>query len=149
MEKLYLLRHAKSSRDNPVLRDYDRPLNARGISQAGAMGRYFRENTFKIDGILCSGAVRTRQTLKLLLKFYDYRGEIEYSDEVYASSVPILKNLILKANSDSLLLVGHNPEIETLAGNLTGLNLVMPTCQLAVIGMKERSLEIFTRPESF
>jgi len=146
MKKLYLLRHAKSSWDNPALRDYDRPLNARGRRQAGAMGRFFQEKAFEIDGILCSGALRTRQTLDLLLEFYDYRGEIEYRDEIYASTVSTLKSLIRQVDLDSLLLIGHNPEIEALAGDLTGQSLIMPTCQLAVIDMEMGNLTIFTRP---
>ncbi|NLL91072.1 MAG: histidine phosphatase family protein [Ruminococcaceae bacterium] len=148
MKKLYLLRHAKSSWDNPMLRDYDRPLNARGKRQANAMGRFFQEKAFKIDGIICSGAARTRQTLDLILEFYDYRGEIEYSDEIYASTVSVLKEIVLHAKYDSLLLIGHNPEIEALAGCLTDLDLIMPTCQLAVIDIKKRNLEIFIRPEN-
>jgi len=147
MKKLYLLRHAKSSWDNPALRDYDRPLNTRGRKQARAMGRFFQENAFAIDGILCSGALRTRQTLDLILESYDYRGEIAYRDEIYASSVSTLKNLIRQANVDSLLLIGHNPELESLASDLTDRDLIMPTCQLAVIDMEEGSLELFTRPE--
>ncbi|MGI6333730.1 MAG: SixA phosphatase family protein [Saccharofermentanales bacterium] len=147
MKKLYLLRHAKSNWDSPALRDYDRPLNVRGRSQAEAMGRFFQANAFKIDGILCSGALRARQTLALLLEFYTYRGQIEYRDEIYASSASFLKNLVRQAKLDSLLLVGHNPEISMLAGDLAGQVLVMPTCQLAVINMEKRTLEIFTRPE--
>lgn len=147
MKKLYLLRHAKSSWSNPALRDYDRPLNDRGRRQARAMGEFFQENAFEIDGIFCSGAQRTRETLDLLLESYDYRGEIEYKDEIYAASVSTLKDLIRQADFDSLLMIGHNPEIEALAEDLTGEVLIMPTCMLAVINMEEGKLEIFTRPE--
>lgn len=147
MKKLYLLRHAKSSWSSPALRDYDRPLNNRGRRQAKAMGKFFQKNAFEIDAIFCSGAQRTRETLDLLLESYDYRGEIEYRDEIYAASVSTLKNLIRQVNFDSLLLVGHNPEIEALAEDLTGQILIMPTCMLAVINMEEGELEIFTRPE--
>ena len=111
------------------------------------MGRFFQEQAFKIDRIFCSGALRTRETLDLLLEFYDYRGEIEYRDEVYAASVYILKDIIREASVHSLLLVGHNPEIEILASDLTSQHLIMPTCQLAVIDMEEGRLELFTRPE--
>lgn len=147
MKKLYLLRHAKSSWDNPDLSDYDRPLNARGRRQAKAMGFYFQENAFEIDKILCSGAVRTRETLDLLLDSYDHKGEIEYKDEIYASSVFGLKYLINKEEVDSLLLIGHNPEIEGLVSNLIGQFVIMPTCQLAVIDMEKGSLELFIRPD--
>ena len=143
MKKLYLLRHAMSRRGIRFLSDYDRPLNARGRSQAEAMGRYFQENAFRIDKILCSGALRTRQTLDLLLESYDYRGKIEYKDEIYASSVLTLKMLIRQEDVDSLLLIGHNPAIETLAGDLTGEILMMAPCQLAVIDMQKGHLEIF------
>ncbi len=147
MKKVYLLRHAKSSWDNPALKDYDRPLNKRGKRQARAMGRFFQEQAFGIDLILCSGALRTRQTLDLILESYDYRGEIVYRDELYASSVSILHNLVRQEKADSILLIGHNPEMETLAGVLAGQVLIMPTCQLAVIDMENGSLELFTRPE--
>ncbi|MGB4610677.1 MAG: histidine phosphatase family protein [Saccharofermentanales bacterium] len=147
MKKLYLLRHAKSSWSNPALRDYDRPLNSRGRRQAEAMGKYFQEKAFEIDRIFCSGAQRTRETLDLLLESYAYQGEIEYMDEIYAASVYTLKGLIKQVNFDSLLLIGHNPEIEALAEDLTGQILIMPTCMLAVIDMETGKLEIFTRPE--
>ena len=78
---------------------------------------------------------------------YDYQGEIDYQDEIYASSPSILKELIRRADADALLLIGHNPEIESLAGSLTGKHLTMPTCQLAVIDMEQGKLELFTRPE--
>lgn len=147
MKKLYLLRHAMSRRGIRLLSDYDRPLNDRGRSQAEAMGRYFQENAFEIDKILCSGALRTRQTLDLLLEAYDYRGKIEYKDEIYTSSVLTLKMLIRQAGADSLLLIGHNPAIETLAGDLTGEDLMMAPCRLAVIDMQKGRLEIFTGSE--
>lgn len=136
-----------SRRGIRLLSDYDRPLNDRGRSQAEAMGRYFQENAFEIDKILCSGALRTRQTLDLLLESYDYRGKIEYKDEIYTSSVLTLKMLIRQAGADSLLLIGHNPAIETLAGDLTGEDLMMAPCRLAVIDMQKGRLEIFTGSE--
>jgi phosphohistidine phosphatase SixA len=108
----------------------------------------FRRGQVQIDGILCSGALRTRQTLGHLLESYSFRGKIEYKDEIYASSVSILNDLIRKVNLDSLLLIGHNPEIETLACVLTGQTLTMSTCRLAVINMENGSLEIFFRPKS-
>jgi len=136
-----------SRRGIRLLSDYDRPLNDRGRSQAEAMGRYFQENAFEIDKILCSGALRTRQTLDLLLEAYDYQGKIEYKDEIYTSSVLTLKMLIRQAGADSLLLIGHNPAIETLAGDLTGEDLMMAPCRLAVIDMQKGRLEIFTGSE--
>lgn len=146
MKKLYLLRHAKSSWADAGLRDYDRPLNERGRREAEAMGGFFQEQSFKIDRILCSGALRTRQTLELLLRSYDYGGEIEYMDDIYASSPAILKGIIRRQDCESLLLVGHNPELEELVFELSRQSFEMRTCHLAVIDMEDGRLEIFVGP---
>ena len=67
MLTLALLRHAKSSWDNPALSDFDRPLNSRGQKNAPEAGMALRELGFKPDLILCSPSKRTRETLDLAL----------------------------------------------------------------------------------
>src|SRR6516164_5162951 len=66
LKQLELLRHAKSSWDDPDIADHDRPLNARGRAAAALVGRHMREQTPSPDLVLCSSATRTRQTLQLL-----------------------------------------------------------------------------------
>lgn len=110
------------------------------------MGAFFQENAFKIDRILCSGALRTRQTLELLLNSYDYGGEIEYMDEIYASSPAILKGIVRRQDCESLLLIGHNPELEELVFELSRQSFAMRTCHLAVIDMEDGRLEMFVGP---
>ena len=68
MKTLLLLRHAKSAWSDPRLADHDRPLNARGERAAKAMADHFAQQAPRPDLILCSTALRTRQTLAPLLK---------------------------------------------------------------------------------
>ena len=67
MITLFLLRHAKSSWADPGLDDYERPLAKRGVNAGAEMGKYLKRQKLRPDLILCSGAVRTRATLELVL----------------------------------------------------------------------------------
>ena len=67
MTTLLLLRHAKSSWDTMSLPDYDRPLAKRGRKAAPLIGAEIAQLGLRPDLILCSGAVRTRETLDLVL----------------------------------------------------------------------------------
>ncbi|MGP4854847.1 SixA phosphatase family protein, partial [Klebsiella pneumoniae] len=63
MKTLTLLRHAKSGWDDPVARDFDRPLNAKGRRAAEVMGRHMRDAGFAFDHIVASHAIRVGETL--------------------------------------------------------------------------------------
>ena len=74
MKKVILLRHAKSSWDNPGLDDHDRPLNKRGRAASPVIGEWLTRKQHVPDAILCSTAVRARETLERLDLFAD-RGQ--------------------------------------------------------------------------
>ena len=67
MKTLFLLRHAKSSWSEPGLADFNRPLNERGRRAAPLIARYLAHCDLLPDLILCSAALRTRETLALML----------------------------------------------------------------------------------
>lgn len=125
MRRLLLLRHAKSDRSKQAgasLRDdRARPLNARGKEAAALMGRYMREKKYAPSLVLCSTAVRTRETLELLLPALGASPEIRYEDSLYLAVWPRLLDAVRGApgNASSLLMIGHNPGIEQLASALT------------------------------
>ncbi len=121
MRQLLLLRHAKSSWDDPKLSDHARPLNARGHHAAEAMARAMRELGLAPDLVLVSSARRTLQTLEAL-EPWDETPLIEPMDALYlASAVELLDLLRLAAPVvRSLLLVGHNPGLHELALTLAG-----------------------------
>jgi phosphohistidine phosphatase len=122
MLTLIVLRHAKSSWANPGLEDFDRPLARRGEEAAPLMGAFLAERGLVPDLILCSTSRRTRQTLTLALRAMKAQPETEFSEALYHATVPTLLAAIKDAPDDvrQLMLVGHNPGLQSLALDLIG-----------------------------
>lgn len=122
MKTLYLLRHAKSSWQETGLGDKDRPLNARGIQDATAMGAVIAAQPRLPDLVLCSTAVRTRQTLDLVLPSLKSKPEIRYLDELYMASTQTLLAAIrgIEETVESALLIGHNEGLHDFARLMAG-----------------------------
>jgi len=135
MKTLLLLRHAKSSWDNPDLADHDRPLNHRGQKDAPRMGKIMRDKGLLPDLILCSSAVRARQTLELANEALAYYGEIEYREELYSFEPGAYLRAIhdIPSVNQLVMIVGHNPSIQEVLTGLTGEYMSMPTAALAEI----------------
>ena len=121
MKRLAILRHAKSSWGDPGLDDFDRPLNARGIAAARAMGKAFKERGLTFDDVLASPALRVRETLDQLARGYGKLPEIRFDDAIYLAATATLFDLVrdLPETSNAPLLVGHNPGLERLLVELT------------------------------
>lgn len=113
---LYLLRHAKSSWDEP-LPDHERPLSSRGIRDARSAGRLLTERGWQPDLVLCSSAVRTRQTWQHALTAGGEAGEVRYLDEIYEGSLGQLLGVVRQTPEEvaSLMLIGHGPGLPSLA----------------------------------
>jgi phosphohistidine phosphatase len=144
MLTLSLLRHAKSSWSDPRLKDFERPLNDRGETAAPRMGAFMARRGLAPDLILCSTAVRARQTLNLVLPHLKGAPAVTYENALYlASSATMLKRLQkVPAGVSHSMIVGHDPGMQTLAvelaraGNaddLASLAEKFPTAGLAVI----------------
>ncbi len=116
MHMLHLLRHAKSSWKDDV-EDRDRPLNRRGHEAAQRLGRHLPTLAGGIDLVLCSSAVRTRETLEMALAGFAVRPRCLFEDELYlAACDKLLQRLRRLAESDAnVLLIGHNPGLHQLA----------------------------------
>ena len=136
MKTLYLLRHAKSSWDDPGLKDFDRPLSGRGLKAAPRMGSYIRKEKIRPDLILSSPAFRAKQTTTLVCEAAGLTDVVIHFDErIYEASAQRLFEIVvgLKDNLDSAMMVGHNPGFEELLAALTGESKRMPTAALACI----------------
>lgn len=122
MKTVFLLRHAKSSWDEPGLRDQDRPLNRRGRKSAKAMGQYLAEHKLFPQRILCSTAVRTRQTLERISPYLPRQTVAEFESALYLSTPETMLDLIRCAPKgiDRLMVIAHNPGTEELARMLIG-----------------------------
>jgi len=110
---LLLLRHAKSSWDDPSLADHDRPLAPRGRRAAERIGELLRDQGIEISLVLCSSARRARETLELAQP----PGEVQIEQELYGASARQLLDRIRRVPDEveSLMLIGHNPAVEELA----------------------------------
>ena len=136
---LILLRHAKSDWPDGVP-DHDRPLAKRGRRDAPQVGRWLREHGYLPDTVICSTALRTRQTWDLVAeKLVKTAGtgapEVTFEQRAYGASAATLLYLVaeLPADRRSVLLIGHNPGISELASALTGKVTGFPTAGLAVL----------------
>ena len=149
MLTLSLLRHAKSDWDDPSLKDFDRPLARRGQEAAPRIGAYMAREGLAPDHILCSPAVRARQTLDLVLPRLAGGPTVVYEDSFYlaAPSVLLARLRKIEAKVQHVLVIGHDPGMQGLALELAGdgeseplkaLARKFPTAGLAVIGFKGR-----------
>lgn len=134
MKTLFLVRHAKSSRDDPALPDRERPLNDRGRSDAPMMGKRLARHGMKPDLLVSSPALRALVTAHLFADELGYpREDIVVDDRLYGSSPDGLLAVVhaLDDKVDRALLFGHNPEFAELAHRLSSEVAEMPTCSVA------------------
>jgi len=126
---LILLRHAKSDWSGGEA-DVDRGLAKRGRRQAPDAGRWLASSIERIDLAVVSPANRARSTWEL-----DAPPPMRVEDRVYAASDSELLDVVRELPDDvnTVVLVGHNPELEELVSLLTGESVPMPTSALAVI----------------
>lgn len=116
MKKLTLLRHAKSSWDDPVQRDFDRPLNQKGRRAARTVGAHLRSAGMVWDHVIASPAARVVDTLDGIWDGYGRTLKPVWERRVYLASATTLLERLHEAppEADSILLVGHNPGLEDL-----------------------------------
>ena len=134
MKTLFLVRHAKSSRDDPTLPDRDRPLDDRGRRDAPRMGKRLAKRDVKPDLLLSSPALRALTTAQLIADEIGFeRKAIAVDDRLYASSPDDLLAVIraLDNKLDRVMLFGHNPEFSDLAHRLSSEIVDMPTSAVA------------------
>ena len=144
MKILTLLRHAKSTWDDPVARDFDRPLNPRGRRAARTVGRAMRDQGLEFDAVIASPAVRVVETLRDIGEGYGRALEPRHEQDLYLATPSTLLDQVRQADNavERLLVVGHNPGLEQLAILLSGsdesgrmgeLELKYPTATVAEI----------------
>ena len=142
MKRLYLLRHAKSSWDDPTLADHDRPLAPRGRRAAKVIAEHLGRKGIAPELVLCSPSRRTRQTLKRLAPGLGKNVDVQIEPELYAAPARDLLQVLHEVPDEveSVMLIGHNPGIQDLALGLAGagsgiprLRSKFPTAALATL----------------
>lgn len=133
MTTLVLLRHAKSAWPDGMA-DQQRPLADRGRREAPAAGRWLREHV-RIDLVVCSPAVRTRQTWRLVSAELDEAPEFLIDDRIYDATVEQLVAVVreLPSSAATVLVIGHNPGLSDLVHVLGGTPVELKTSAVAVL----------------
>ena len=144
MKTLILLRHAKSGWDDPVSRDFDRPLNPKGQRAAAMMGRHMRSLGLEFEFVTASPAARVKETLAQVETGYGSDLAPAWDQRLYLASAASLLDLVreLPDGAASVLVSGHNPGLEELVLLLVpddrnpareDLEVKFPTASLAVL----------------
>ena len=152
MKRLALLRHAEAEAARPGLPDVERELTVRGRTEALDAARCVTMAGLRIDALLVSPAVRTRETAIILAAELDISHELRFEPALYLGSLEALW-LPLRGCQESLstvLMVGHNPALSALARQFHrgGGNLELRTAGLCSIEFEEDATWRDLRPES-
>ncbi|NNF04476.1 MAG: hypothetical protein HKN17_08415, partial [Rhodothermales bacterium] len=113
MKTLYLLRHGKSDWDAEFDRDRDRPIAKRGRRAALKIARFMIDREIRPETVLCSDALRTRQTIGHVLDELSWpQNLVRYDGRLYLAPVDRLYEVVSELNSESsALVVGHEPTL--------------------------------------
>lgn len=155
MANLYLLRHAKSDWEDMTVSDHDRPLSPRGVKAAAKMGRALARQGTAPEIVLCSTALRARETLELVMQAGDLAWPVQFEPALYGASVQAILSIV-RADAGAFhraLLVGHNPGFHYVARHLvytgdsellTALDYKYPTGAFADIELPDATLADIT-----
>lgn len=146
MPVLLLLRHAKSSWDDPGLGDFERPLAPRGLRAAPAMGAEIEARDWVPDLAIVSAAVRARQTLDLAAAEWRTSPAVRFEQKLYMASTPSILALAnaIDTQIQTAMLVGHNPGMENFARFLAGPSSKRPALDTMVEKFPTTALARFT-----
>jgi phosphohistidine phosphatase len=137
MKTLLLMRHAKSSWKDDGLKDRKRPLSKRGQKNAPLMGELIKEKELVPQLILCSTAVRARQTAELVVAACGCTGEVRYLDELYMAEAEEIIAQIKQTPDEfeRIMVIGHNPGLESVLPLLTRQVQSLPTAAVADLSL--------------
>jgi phosphohistidine phosphatase len=118
MKRLILTRHAKSSWDDPMTPDHDRPLNERGKAAAADLGQWLASRDYIPGEVLCSDALRTRKTFSGIAPALPGTPVLELKPALYHAGPDVMMAVLRHAKADAVMMIGHNPGIAEFAARL-------------------------------
>jgi phosphohistidine phosphatase len=138
MKRLYLIRHAKSSKDITGIKDRERPLNKRGKKEARYIGKHLKERGITAQALYSSPAKRAFDTARAIARKIGFpRKKIEVVDALYYSNIPKILKVIKNIDDTvgSAIIFGHNPEFLNLVNYLSARSIQeFPPCGVFGIG---------------
>jgi phosphohistidine phosphatase len=136
--KLYILRHAKSDKSDPSLKDFDRPLNKRGFMDAPLMGAVLATKNVKIDLIVASPSKRTHQTIIPIALAIGYdTNDIVWNKKIYRCSFSGYMEEVEKISDKNynVMIVGHNGATTGVANMLQKDSLIANVSTAGVVAI--------------
>jgi phosphohistidine phosphatase len=118
MKRLILTRHAKSSWDDPMTPDHDRPLNERGKAAAADLGQWLASRDYVPGEVLCSDSLRTRKTFSGIAPALPGTPVLELKPALYHAGPDVMMAVLRHATADTVMMIGHNPGIGDFAARL-------------------------------
>ena len=142
---LILVRHATAEDQSFRIKDFDRNLNSKGLSEALAMGKWLVHEGIKPDLFLSSPASRAFKTAEIIAgQFRVSVDAVRTQAGIYDGGPRAYLQAVTGAseNCSTLLLFGHNPDITYFAEYLTGANIgSMKKGSVAFIEFKDQKWE--------
>lgn len=135
MKILLLMRHAKSSWKKEKLPDKERPLNRRGEKDAPKMSELLQEKELIPQVILTSTALRCRLTASALVDQCCNELTLKTLDALYMAEPPLIVEVLKKVDdqAERVMVIGHNPGLESLLQRLIGEVESLPTASVAYL----------------
>ena len=142
MHRLHLLRHAKA-RAGDAADDHQRALSRRGCDDARGVAATLPAAVGRLDLVLCSTALRTRETAALVLAGFAAAPRIAFEDSLYLAACPALMRRLqrLDESAGAVLVIGHNPGLQELA--LALADIVSPGYRALASGFPTAALASF------
>jgi len=139
MKKILIMRHGKSDWGAGSQRDYDRPLNERGLRDTQKIGQELKKRNLIPDLIISSPAERAKVTAERVAENSGYKKDIIWDDNFYLGFfkeiISVLKKL--KNEIETVMIVGHNPTWSDLVEKLAGKFLDMKTANVCILEFEE------------
>jgi len=140
---LWVIRHAKSSWDDPSQADFDRPLNGRGKRDGKRMIKWMREQSLRPGRLISSDAVRARATTEFVRTGYEIDAhQVDFDHRLYLAEPATMLDVIRELPDDcaSVGLVGHNPGSTEFVNAMVGNGVVdeLPTLAVALLEVPGR-----------
>ena len=149
MKTLLLIRHAKSSWDNVILPDFERPLNERGKYDAPLMAKRIKEKKIEIDAFVSSPAKRAKKTAEIFMaEFNAKEKKLIFIPSLYEATSEKFYDAIenLKDKYDTVALFAHNPGITDFINSLECTPVYdMPTSAVYAIKIKTKNWRDFRK----
>ncbi len=137
MKTVSILRHAKSSWDNPLLEDFDRPIISKGLKRTARICDFIKQQDIFPDIVVSSPALRAMQTAEIVIENLKIKSSVKTMDAFYPGHAKAFFNQLKQADDvySHIMIIGHNPGLSEFACNILNSNEAswIPTSGLVVV----------------